>query len=87
MSQIPDDIDWSLTTWEGSRREQLRRALTLTLRERLQAVEDMAEVAERLRQMRETGKLSTGRPAQPASPASEVPAVHQTSTKYGSNDE
>ncbi len=43
------DIDWTLTTWEGSRREQLRRARDLTLRERLQAVEDMAELSERLR--------------------------------------
>ena len=86
MSQIPDDIDWSLTTWEGSRREQLRRALSLTLRERLQAVEDMAEVAERFREMRATGKFSTARPAQPASPASETNAVHQTPPRYDATD-
>ncbi len=53
MSERDDrDIDWTLTTWEGSRREQLRRAQDLTLRERLQAVEDMAELSERLRQAR-----------------------------------
>ena len=54
MNQIPDDV-WEETTWDGNRRAQLRRALDLTLRERLQAVEDMAEVAERFRQMRLRG--------------------------------
>ena len=86
MSQIPDDIDWSLTTWEGSRREQLRRWRTLTLRERLQSLEDMADLAEHFRQMRETEKLSAGRSAQPASPASEAPAVRQTPPRYDSTE-
>jgi hypothetical protein len=49
-----DKRDWESATWEGSRRLQLRRALSLTLRERLQAVEDMAEVSTRLQQMRKT---------------------------------
>lgn len=39
MDENQDDIDWSLTTWEGSRRAQLRHALTLTVRERLEAAE------------------------------------------------
>ena len=86
MSQMPDDIDWSLTTWEGSRREQLRHALSFTLRERLQAVEDMAEVAQRFQEMRETGKSSTTRPAQPVPPVNNAPAVHQTPTPYDSLD-
>ena len=76
MSQMPDDIDWSLTTWEGSRREQLRHALSLTLRQRLQAVEDMAEVAQRFQEMREAEEFSTARSAQLAPSASEAPAVH-----------
>jgi hypothetical protein len=33
------EIERSLTTWEGNRRAQLRHALTLTLRERLEAAE------------------------------------------------
>ena len=53
--RIPDDA-WEQTTWEGNRRAQLRHALDFTLRERLQAVEDMAEMAERFRQMRARGK-------------------------------
>ena len=44
----PDDIDWSLTTWEGSRREQLRRWSELTFDEILEAQEEMAELAENL---------------------------------------
>ena len=42
-----DAIDWSLTTWEGSRREQLRRWSELSLREIIQAQEDMRELSER----------------------------------------
>ena len=40
-----DDIDWSLTTWEGSRREQLRRWSELTLDDILDAQEEMADLA------------------------------------------
>ena len=50
-NRIPEEA-WEQTTWEGNRRAQLRHALTLTLRERLHAVEDMAEVAQRFREMR-----------------------------------
>jgi hypothetical protein len=53
MSEKRDEVDWSLTTWEGSRRAQLRHALELTLRERMEALEDLADVARRLAQMRE----------------------------------
>ncbi len=45
---------WETATWEGSRRAQLRAALTLTVRERLQALEDLAELAERLAAMPRT---------------------------------
>jgi len=40
-----DGIDWSLTTWEGSRRAQLRDAMKLTLTEKWLAVEEMADWA------------------------------------------
>ena len=55
MSKDKDDIDWSLTTWEGSRRAQLRYALTL--RQRLEAVEGLADVARRFQEMRAQGKF------------------------------
>jgi hypothetical protein len=41
-----DDIDWSLTTWEGARREQLRRWSALPLEEILLALEEMQDLAE-----------------------------------------
>lgn len=43
-----EEIDWSLTTFDGVRREQLRRNLRLTLQQRLEAVEEMAEFAREL---------------------------------------
>jgi hypothetical protein len=44
-----DGIDWTLTTWEGSRREQLRRWAALSLEEIIRAQEEMAELAGQLR--------------------------------------
>ncbi|HEY3077372.1 MAG TPA: hypothetical protein VGJ74_19540 [Burkholderiales bacterium] len=41
-------IDWSLTTWEGAEREQLRRWAELTLEEIVRAQEEMQNLAERL---------------------------------------
>lgn len=40
--------DWESATWEGNRRAQLRRSLQLTVRERLQALEGLAETSRRL---------------------------------------
>ncbi len=40
-----DHIDWSLTTWKGSRREQLRRWAKLDFDDILRAQEEMAELA------------------------------------------
>lgn len=48
MNRAEDEVDWSLTTWQGSRRAELRRWLALTVRERLQAIEEMTEVARRI---------------------------------------
>lgn len=53
------DASWETATWEGSRRARLRAALTLTVRERLQALEELAELARRLAAMPRTqGKMS-----------------------------
>ena len=43
-----DDIDWSLTTWEGARREQMRRWAALPLEQIIQAIEDMGEFGEKI---------------------------------------
>jgi hypothetical protein len=48
MNEEPNGIDWSLTTWEGSRREQIRRWSELTMDEILAAQEEMEEMAEKL---------------------------------------
>ena len=41
-------IDWSLTTWEGSERETLRRWSKLSLEQIVRAQEEMQELAGRL---------------------------------------
>jgi hypothetical protein len=47
-TDIAAPIDWSLTTWEGARREQHRRWASLSLREVILALEEMQALAERL---------------------------------------
>ena len=43
----PDaSIDWSLTTWEGARKEQLRRWAELPLERIILALEEMEELAQ-----------------------------------------
>ena len=39
---------WEGATWEGARRERIRRALELTVRERLEVLEALAETSQRL---------------------------------------
>jgi hypothetical protein len=53
MSDAGADVDWSKTIWEGSRREQLRRWRKLRLREKLLAVEEMADLPRHFDDMRE----------------------------------
>lgn len=55
-----DDIDWSLTTWEGSRRAQLERWASMSLDRILEAQEEMAELSRDLaRQASEIGTRAT----------------------------
>jgi hypothetical protein len=44
VSRPEDAIDWSLTTWEGSRRAALRDWMNLTLTQKWSAVEEMSEL-------------------------------------------
>jgi hypothetical protein len=46
--QETDGIDWSLTTWEGARREQMRRWSKMTLAEMILALEEMQVLAEKI---------------------------------------
>ena len=47
MNETPQ-ADWSNATWEGSRRAQLRAALALTVRERLLAMQELGELAQKI---------------------------------------
>lgn len=49
MQEADRGVDWSVVTWEGNRRAQLARALSLTVRERLEAVEELCRLAELFR--------------------------------------
>lgn len=42
---------WKNATWKGSRGVQLRTALAMTMRERFQALEELAALAQRLASM------------------------------------
>ena len=47
-NDLAEPIDWTLTTWEGARREQQRRWANLSLRKIILALEEMHAIAERL---------------------------------------
>lgn len=49
MSRLPEaleQVDWRVATWEGSRREQLRRWAALPLERVIAALEEMVELGE-----------------------------------------
>jgi CRISPR-associated protein Csx17 len=68
MSESDKNIDWSRTTFEGSRREQLRRWAALSLRERLEALDRLSDQASQL--------------AAKASPAATVSAAQEAHASY-----
>lgn len=48
-SAIPEElIDWAVATWEGARREQLRRWAELPLENVIAALEEMGNIAAQL---------------------------------------
>ena len=55
----PGEIDWRLTTWDGSRREQFRHWAALPLENAIAGLEEMEEITERFREMRERGEFHT----------------------------
>lgn len=77
---------WETATWEGSRREQLRRSLQLTLRERIQAIEDMQEVSDALARCKAEGRFQGFRQASQSSAARETapPAAANAVSEPGS---
>jgi hypothetical protein len=63
MSERDMGSGWEAATWEGNRRAQLRRALGLSVRDRLAALEELCAASDRLvhlgRRMR-TGDSGAG---------------------------
>lgn len=49
MATDDDSVDWSKTTFEGSRLEQLRRARAMTVRQRLEALDQLRRLSDRMR--------------------------------------
>jgi hypothetical protein len=54
------EFDWRMTSFEGARREQLRRWAQLPLEDILLAIEEMADLAQQL------NPVPTGEPGQPS---------------------
>ena len=52
--------DWQAGTWEGSRKAQLRAALRLTVRQRLEALEAMSETSRHMAKLCEQGVFHYG---------------------------
>ncbi|MDR2214263.1 MAG: hypothetical protein LBE59_00290 [Nevskiaceae bacterium] len=46
------EIDWSLTTFEGVRKEYLRRIQMLTLQQRMEALGELSRVSDLLQNMK-----------------------------------
>lgn len=55
--KLEDDMDWSLATWEGSRRETLRRWARLPLERVIATLEEMQELNEMLSESTASGKV------------------------------
>ena len=56
MNDHDHDIDWRKTTFDGSRREQLRHAQAMSVRQRFEALDQLTELAECMETMpRQTG--------------------------------
>jgi hypothetical protein len=60
MSHPDDQIDWSLTTWKGSRLRQHREYLTLPFRRKLELIEEMCERSRYLQKKRLPQPPSSG---------------------------
>src|SRR3546814_1129241 len=60
-SDSEQHVDWSKTTFEGVRREQLRQNLKRTVRERLEAMDELDRLSERMQTMPKKYPAASGR--------------------------
>ncbi len=51
------EIDWSLTTWKGSRLQQHREFLALSFRRKLEIIEGLADMARKSQEWRKSRGL------------------------------
>ena len=87
MTDRPEpDSELTRRSWDEHNLSQLRYFRSLSLREKLQAVEGMADVVRRFQQMRETGKFSSSpRSGHAASPPGEAHAQLEPTTGEADN--
>ena len=55
MADIPEQ-NWDNATWLGSRRAMIRQSLQLSVRQRLQALEDLCATSQALANLKQTGR-------------------------------
>ncbi|MBN8727976.1 MAG: type I-U CRISPR-associated protein Csx17 [Xanthomonadales bacterium] len=77
MSNDRQSVDWSRTTFDGSRREQLRRAAAMSVRQRLEALDQLTGLAERMQAMPRNASAATS-----AAPVRE-PEAHYSAQQSG----
>lgn len=80
----PGEIDWYLTTWEGSRQKQLRDWATLPLERAVEGLEGMEELFERFREMRETSEFTSA--AGGTAQTQAAPSIHEPQLSYEDRD-
>ncbi|OGT88164.1 MAG: hypothetical protein A2286_02945 [Gammaproteobacteria bacterium RIFOXYA12_FULL_61_12] len=56
------DNEWLTADWPGVERAAIRRSLNLSVRERLEGAEQLAEVGRRFAQLRIEGRMTQRRP-------------------------
>ena len=79
MSESDNTIDWFKTTFDGNRREQLRRWRALSLRQRLEALDRLSDLAGPFKRQK-TGETATAQPPQVGVHAG---AVREPPAEYG----
>lgn len=64
--------DWTLATWEGSRRRQHQEFLALPFRDKLAVIEDLADLARFFAERRQARGSNAGNTVGPRGPAEDA---------------
>ena len=79
-SESPSDREAEERSWEEHNLSQLRHFRSLSLREKMEAVQGMADVLRRFAEMRARGEFVSARDA--AAGTQPAPSVHEPSPPY-----